>query len=226
MHTLYDEIAPALREYVEQAVLPRYDAFDAAHRRDHALLVMSQSLKLVATLRQQGESVDVAMAWTIAAFHDTGMSEGRAIHHLASGRIIRHDTELRRWFSEEQIEVMAQAVEDHRASALEPPRSIYGRIVAEADRHIDPETIIRRTIQYGLEHYPALSRDEHYRRTVEHLREKYGPGGYLRLWFPHSPNAARLQQLHQLMADERALNELFDRLFTQLTTADHTRCRT
>ena len=78
MHALYDEIAPALREYVEQAVLPHYDAFDAAHRRDHALLVMSQSLKLVATLRQQGESVDAAMAWTIAAFHDTGMSEGRA----------------------------------------------------------------------------------------------------------------------------------------------------
>lgn len=43
----------------------------------------------------------------------------------------------------------AQAAEDHRASGRSEPRSIYGKLVAEADRVIDCETIIRRTIQFG-----------------------------------------------------------------------------
>ncbi len=72
---------------------------------------------------------------------------------------------------------------------------------------------MRRTIQYGLEHYPELSPDEHYARTVQHLREKYGPGGYLKLWFPHSPNAARLAELHRLIADETRLRPLFDAIY-------------
>ncbi len=82
---------------------------------------------------------------------------------------------------------------------------------------IVPETIIQRTIQYGLEHYPTLNREGHYERTVEHLREKYGDGGYLRLWFPESPNAARLAELRQIIADPVRLRNIFDAQFDQLT---------
>lgn len=205
-----------MRAYVEHEILPRYNGFDAAHRLDHALTVINQSLTLVATLLAKGEAVNPDMAYTVAAYHDTGLCEGREVHHLASGRIVRADCELRRWFDEGQIEVMAQAVEDHRASAKREPRSIYGRIVAEADRVIVPEVIVRRTIQYGLDHYPTLNRDEHYRRMVKHLVEKYGPDGYLNLWFPDSPNAARLEELRSLIAREDALRAVFDQLFDQL----------
>ena len=47
-------------------------------------------------------------------------------------------------------------------------------IVAEADRVIDTETIIRRTLQFGQKHYPDLSPEEHLQRAVNHLKEKYG----------------------------------------------------
>lgn len=210
------EINPQLRAYVERDILPRYEHFDAAHQRDHALTVIDQSLSIVATLNASGRTVNPDMAYAIAAFHDTGLCEGREVHHLASGRIIRADKQLRQWFTDEQIEVMAQAAEDHRASAKMPPRSIYGRIVAEADRVIVPEVIVRRTIQFGLDHYPELSREEHFDRMAKHLKEKYGPDGYLKLWFTDSPNAERLEELRRLMADQPALHVLFDRLFTTL----------
>ena len=199
-----------LQRYVEEEILPRYDAFDAAHQRNHAAMVIAQSLALA---RQLG--ADENMAYTIAAYHDTGLCEGRETHHLVSGRIIREDSRLREWFSEEQIEVMAQAAEDHRASSDHPPRSIYGRIVAEADRFIDPETIVRRTVQYGLDHYPEMSREEHYRRMMRHLNEKYGRGGYLHLWFGDSPNAVRLERLRLMMEDEGLMRQLFDKLFRE-----------
>ena len=201
-------IEKSLKEYIEANVIPRYDSFDKGHDRSHVEMVIEQSLQLA---RQQGVRED--MAYVIAAYHDTGLCEGREHHHEVSARILRADSRLRQWFTESEIATMADAAEDHRASSDHEPRTIYGRIVAEADRFIDPETIIRRTVLYGIEHYPALSREEHYRRMVAHLHEKYGPSGYLRLWFPDSPNAARLERLRQMMSDAELLRSLFNRFY-------------
>lgn len=198
----------SLHQYIEQEIIPRYDHFDPAHRRDHVLMVIRQSMELAEEL-----DVNKDMVYAIAAYHDTGLCEGREHHHEVSARIIREDKRLREWFSDSEIDVMADAAEDHRASAAHAPRTIYGCIVAEADRFIDPVTIIRRTVQYGLDHYPALDREEHYRRMLTHLHEKYGRGGYLHLWFDDSPNAARLEQLRTMMDDEILLRRLFDEYY-------------
>ena len=197
-----------IRQYIESEIIPRYDNFDAAHGRDHVEYVISQSLKL-----SEYYDVDRDMVYAIAAYHDTGLAVDRKTHHLESGRIIRSDRSLRHWFNEARIEMMAQAVEDHRASSDHEPRSIYGKIVAEADRQIDPETIIRRTVQYGLSHYPELDREGHWQRMLDHLNEKYAEGGYLRLWIPESDNAGKLKELHEIIKDRDYLESLFDRFY-------------
>ena len=201
-------IRPQIRSYVEQEILPRYEHFDAAHQRNHAEEVITRSLALA-----KHYEVNEDMVYAIAAYHDTGLCEGRDTHHLVSGSIIREDQKLREWFSEEQIETMAQAAEDHRASSDHEPRSIYGKIVAEADRLILPEKVIRRTIQYGLDHYPELDKEGQYRRFREHLLEKYSDKGYLRLWIPESDNAVRLEELRKIIRDETALQETFEQAF-------------
>ena len=194
-----------LKQYIEKEIIPRYDHFDKAHQRDHVLMVIQQSMDIASRL-----DVDKDMVYAIAAYHDTGLCEGRELHHKASAQIIKADMQLRRWFTEEQILTMADAAEDHRASSKQAPRTLYGRIVAEADRFIDPVTIVQRTVQYGLDHYPELGREEQYLRMVTHLKEKYGRNGYLKLWFPDSPNAARLEQLRRLIDDEEELRRLFE----------------
>ena len=199
------KIDEGLRVYIEREILPRYEAFDQAHRRSHVDMVIRQSLELAAQ-----HNADENMAYAIAAYHDTGLCEGREQHHIVSARIIREDKALRQWFSEEQIETMADAAEDHRASASRAPRTLYGRIVAEADRYIEPKDIVRRTVQFGIDHYPELNREEHYQRMLQHLHEKYGRKGYLHLWFEDSPNAQRLEQLRQLIDDEEQLRKLFE----------------
>lgn len=207
-------IPETLEKYLYGEIVPRYAAFDAAHREDHALTVMEQSMKLLADRSgwlagnpepQWAVEVDPAMLLTAAACHDLGLSGGRDRHHLDSGVIIRADGRLMEWFDQEQIEVIAQAAEDHRASGKTPPRSIYGMLVAEADRVIDGPTIIVRTLQYGMKHYPDLDRQGHIDRAVAHLREKYGYGGYLRLWIPWSDNALRLNELREVIADDDAV---------------------
>ena len=201
-----------LKAYIEAEIIPRYRVFDKAHQEDHARSVISQALELA-----RYYEVDSDLVYAAAAYHDTGLAVDRATHHLESGKVIRSDVRLREWFTADEIETIAEAAEDHRASAKSAPRSIYGRLIAEADRLIDPVTVIRRTIQFGLKHYPELPPEGHWERTLEHLREKYGDGGYLQLWIPESPNAARLEALRQIIREPETLRSVFNKLFAEET---------
>lgn len=199
-----------LKEYIESEIIPRYDNFDGAHRRDHVRSVIGQSQEL-----SRYYDVNPEILYAAAAYHDLGLCEGREKHHLVSGRIIREDKTLLNWFSVEEIEVIAEAAEDHRASNETPPRSIYGKIIAESDRLIDPETVIRRTVQYGFAHYPQMNREQMWERTLTHLQKKYGCGGYLKLWIPESSNSCRLEELRKIIADEKRLRSMFDRFYDE-----------
>lgn len=200
-----------LQDFVKSEILPQYEGFDPAHRLDHVQSVISSSLVYAGHY-----DVSPDMCYAIAAYHDTGLSVGREVHHTESARIIREDKRLSRWFTADEIETMAQAAEDHRASSKSEPRSIYGRIVAEADRQIDPYTIVLRTVQYGLGHYPELDREGNWQRTVEHLNEKYAEGGYLKLWIPFGSNAEKLRLMQEIIKNDPAgLRELFERAWAE-----------
>ena len=190
-----------LQQYIETRIIPQYAAFDKAHREDHARAVIERALAMA----EQYPEIDTDMLYTAAACHDLGLCVDRKTHHLESGRIIRADENLKQWFTPEQIEVIAQAAA--------PPRSLYGCLVAEADRMIVPETIILRTIQFGLSHYPELDKEGHWQRTLEHLHEKYAEGGYLHLLIPGSPNENPLEELRAIIRDEAYLRRLFDQFF-------------
>lgn len=206
-------IRESLRKYLLEEIVPRYAAFDPAHREDHAMTVAERAL-------QMGKyfDIDEEILLTAAVCHDLGLAVGRDNHHMESGRIVRCDKRMEQWFTQEQIEIIAQAAEDHRASSNRIPRSIYGRLVAEADRMIEPLTVIRRTIQYGLAHYPELDKESHWMRMLLHLEEKYAEGGYLHLYVENSINAAPLEELRSLIADRKRLRSLFESVYSAETT--------
>jgi uncharacterized protein len=158
---------------------------------------------------------DMNMVYVIAAYHDLGLSGPRAIHHLTSGKILMQDARLKRWFSPDQLKVMKEAVEDHRASASHAPRSIYGKIVAEADRDLEPETVIRRTIQFGIANYPELDTEGQWRRFCQHMDEKYSVNGYIRLWIQGSENERNLNALRSLIAEPQKMRVVFDRILAE-----------
>lgn len=204
-----------LMQFIETNILPRYATFDKAHNMQHVTTVIRNSIKLA---RQLGADID--MAYTIAAYHDLGLEGPRAVHHITSGKIVAADQRLKKWFSPQQIAIMKEAVEDHRASASHAPRSVYGRIVAEADRDIQPETIIRRTIEYGISNYPELDKEGHWQRTLEHMHQKYSTQGYIKLWIPGSENEKNLNALRQIIEDEAELRAWFEKLYEEIIKSE------
>lgn len=204
-----------LMEFIEQNILPKYNAFDKAHNLPHVNRVIKNSLALA-----EKTGADINMAYAIAAYHDLGLEGPRAIHHISSGKIVMADRRLRRWFSEDKIKVMKEAVEDHRASASHAPRSIYGKIVAEADRDLDPTTVFTRAIEYGLDHYPEKSYEEQWQRFVQHMTEKYSNSGYIKLWISDSPNEARLKEIRETINNTELLKTVFDNIYNSMTNGE------
>ena len=199
-----------LVEFIETQILPQYATFDKAHSLEHVTRVIRSSLELVRTT-----GADIDMVYAIAAYHDIGMSGPRAIHHITGGKILAQDARLKRWFSAEQLKLMKEAIEDHRASASHAPRSIYGKIVAEADRDLSPEVVFRRAVQYGLANYPELDFEHQWLRFKEHMDNKYSQNGYIKLWIPNSPNEQRLKQLRDTISDTQALRNIFNQYYKE-----------
>ena len=73
-------IPQALILYIETEIIPRYEQFDKAHNLSHVQAVIEESLALAKLYPE----ADERLAYTIAAYHDTGLCRDRATHHLVS----------------------------------------------------------------------------------------------------------------------------------------------
>ncbi len=202
------ELMGRVLDYVDKEILPRYDAFDGGHGREHVLRVIGESCNLA-----KGQDVRMEMVVLVAAFHDLGLKEGRERHHIVSGEILEKDRFVGENFSAEEVGLMKEAIEDHRASGKNPPRSIYGMIVAEADRDIEPRKIIERTMLYGKGEMPGAGFEELFERSKRHLREKYGEGGYVKLWMHSERNERGLRELREIIRDEERLRGICREIF-------------
>ena len=192
-----------LKQYLENHIINLYQQFDLAHQKDHVYKVIEHSLEIA-----KDYHVNLDMVYVIACYHDVGMKFGRNDHHLTGGLFLYDDLYLKNYFSQDEIVIMKEAIEDHRASRQEAPRSIYGKIIAEADRDINPNTIILRTVQFGFKHYPDLSEIEHLQRAFDHIKDKYGPDGYLNLWLETKKNREGLNTIHALLQEPDKLKAI------------------
>ena len=202
-----------LMEFVEKKIIPRYSHFDVAHNMSHVTSVIRRSLSIALHT-----TADINMVYVVAAYHDLGLTGPRAVHHTTGAKILSADQRLLKWFTPAQIEIMSQAVEDHRASASHAPRSIYGRIVAEADRDLRPETVFRRAVIYGIDNHPQMSVDEQWQRFRQHMHEKYSASGYIQLWIEGSENHRHLEELRKIISDDALLRRHFLRHYHSATS--------
>lgn len=204
------QVSLDIMQFVETQILPRYTAFGESHGLRHVNRVIKNALKLAHIT-----GADIDMVYVIAAYHDLGMSGPRAIHHITGGKILMADNRLKRWFSKEQIAIMKEAVEDHRASSSRQPRSIYGKIVAEADRDIEAHEIFRRAILYAKENNPNVDKEQLWELFANHMDEKYSVHGYIKLWIPNSPNERELKILRETIEDKAQLRQEFENILLE-----------
>ena len=200
-----------LIRYVEANIIPQYSQFDKAHNLGHVTKVIENSLEIATHY-----PVDLGLVYVVAAYHDIGLAKGRKDHEKNSAIFLKSDINLEKFFDSEDINLIAEAVEDHRASADHEPRSIYGKIVADADNDLDYKSVFTRCLQYGLATFPEYDKLTHFERIHEHMIDKYGYGSYLKLWLDTERDKRGLQEIRDMLYNKReAMRADFDILWEE-----------
>jgi uncharacterized protein len=199
-----------LDKFIER-VIERYKKFDGAHDDQHARMVIKNSEYIAANMMKDEKiELDMRMVKVIAAMHDLGLEYDRETHHTKSGEIVRKTKELRKFFSEEQIELIAKSVEEHRASYKGEYTSVYSKIVSDADRMNDINTMIARTYKWNKKHYPDLNDEDIYKEVISHLQDKFGEKGYARFNTKYAEDV--LNQSRKIIMN----NEEFDKIYKDM----------
>lgn len=188
-----------LQEYIEKNIYPEYDKNEKGHSIDHIKYVIKRSFELV---NENGLDVNLDMVYTIAAYHDIGHHIDSKTHEIVSADIMIKDNILKQFFTDEERQTIKEAIEDHRASSKEEPRSIYGRIVSSADRNNTVEDCLRRTYTYGKKLNPDATDEELFIRAYDVLVNKFGEGGYAKFYFKDKQYEDFLKELRELLSDK------------------------
>ena len=197
--------------YCESNIIPKYQALDRAHREEHVYAVISKSFDIA-----KNYDVKPALVYIIACFHDLGLLIDRKRHHIEGGRLLSEDAFINEYFTIEDIKLMKEAIEDHRASNQMPPRSIYGKIISEADRLIDPEVIVKRSFLYQMNLETDHSFEHLYPIVREHIVSKYGYGGYLNLWLKYEKHEEILNDFRKVIDDEKLFRKMATKIYSNL----------
>jgi uncharacterized protein len=168
-----DKVDSDIIEYIENEILPKYNSI-GGHTDQHIRQVIARSLKF----HKQAPELNINMVYIIASYHDLGRLIDNETHHLESAKLLRKDEFIKQHFSPEEIDIMAKAIEDHRASLGHEPRSIYGKLVSSADRNTNIEDMLSRPYDYEKHLHPEKSEDEIIETARKLLRRKYSPDGY------------------------------------------------
>lgn len=197
MHMIDEE----LKKYIEENILPMYDDNIGGHGIDHINSVIGRSFELVSEFYLD---VDLNMVYVIAAFHDIGYKTDPDKHEEISSNLFRNNKDMRKFFDETQINIIAEAIIDHRASLEYEARSIYGKIISSADREISVDNMLERSILFQSDKHkdedPTIMQiiDYSYKKLVS----KYGKDGYAKMYYPDKKYQDYLDRMQEILEDK------------------------
>ena len=200
-------IREELKKYIEENIFTSYDKNEDGHKLDHIMYVIDRSFMFASRV----PDVNLEIVYVIAAYHDIGHYIDAENHEKVSGEMLLKDKNLRKFFSEEEIKTMSEAVCDHRASSKNEPRSIYGKIVSSADRNVLVEIPLKRTYSYRKVHSPNSTLDEIIEESRQHLLDKFGKKGYAttKMYFEDEDYKNFLEDITVLASNEEEFKRRF-----------------
>lgn len=190
--------------YIEQNIFPKYEKYYS-----HGMLHINHVIKNMLMLADYYE-LDKNMAYVIASFHDIGLNVDRNNHEYESGKILNNDKELKKYFNDEQIKTMKEAIEDHRGSRKERPRNFYGECVSDSDRDFDIYVLARRQISTTLKNYKNIKKfNQHFERCYEYICGRINDNGKFNLWTNNPILVARRDKFQNDYLDKQYARKIY-----------------
>ncbi|NLC47770.1 MAG: HD domain-containing protein [Tenericutes bacterium] len=202
----FKDINKDLIYYIEKNIFPQYKKNDKGHGLEHILEVIRRSFALNETFKL---NLNSDLLYSISAFHDLGKYIDSSTHEKIAASMFADDKFMKEYFSEEDREIIIKAIEDHRSSKEDEPRSVYGMIISSADRNTDINTVFRRSYFVGLERQPNTVISEYLTFTRERLLKKYSLDNPENIFHEDIIYNNFIKEMRELLQNETRFNELY-----------------
>lgn len=187
--------------YVEDKVLPLYDTNIGGHGRDHILTVIMRSFEIK---KEFDLSLKNKLILIIAAYHDIGYKKDPDNHEQVSSEMFLTDKEIQKFLEPDEVQIVAEAIVDHRASLEYEARSEYGKLVSSADRETSVENMLKRSFLYQADKHadknPTIEQVIEY--SFKKLTKKFGKDGYAKMYFPDKKYTEYLKEMQELLENK------------------------
>lgn len=199
IETLSSGVNLELKDYIEKNIFPQYDKNDKGHGIIHILEVIRRSFELNENL---GLNLDKNMIYTIAACHDLGKYINSDIHEKIAADIFIKDEKFKAFFSDEQRTIIKEAIEDHRSSNKDLPRTKYGELISSADRNTRIEIVFIRSFFVAHERTPDMNIEDYLDFTHKRLTKRYSMEEHENMFLEDDVYKDFLRDMRLLLKDE------------------------
>lgn len=207
-----------LVNFIENEIYPQYEKNDQGHGILHIKEVVRRAFALNDTFKL---GLDKNMIFAIAACHDNGKYIDHEKHHLIAAERFYNNDRFKEFFSEEEREVIKEAIEDHRSSKEDEPRSVYGKLISSADRNTTIEIVFIRSFYVALERMPKENIESYLDYTLNRLRKKYDEKNPENMFYEDKIYRQFLKDMRNLLSNPTQfkdkyckINNIYDRSLT------------
>ena len=215
---LLSQVDPKLKAYVEANILPQYSKNDRAHGILHIREVIRRSFLLDETFSLH---LSPNLIYAIASYHDLGKHIDSDRHEFISAQLFREDAKIHDYFSPAEIKTIAEAIEDHRSSKTDIPRSTYGKLISSADRNTRIEMVFVRSFFVGKDRQPEITVADFLDYTFRRLSKRYSEDDPENMFYADQEYKDFLAEIRQLLRSEDAFKERYCAV-NQISSREHT----
>jgi uncharacterized protein len=193
------KVNPELIIFIEENIFPEYDKNDGGHNLAHILEVIRRSFALNDTFKL---GLDHNMIYAIAACHDWGKYEDHETHNIIAARNFMSTEGFKQFFTNEEMQTIKEAIEDHRSSKEDEPRSTYGKLISSADRNTRIEIVFIRSFFVAHERMPETNIEEYLDYTIKRLSKKYSEENPENMFYEDEIYKTFIKDMRDLLKNE------------------------
>ncbi len=200
------EVREDLKSYIEECIFPKYEPNDKAHGIIHIREVIRRSFALNDTMKLH---LDKNMIYAISACHDLGKYINSDIHEKLAANVFIKDENMKKYFTDEQRNIIKDAIEDHRSSKEDNPRTIYGKLISSADRNTRIEIVFIRSFFVAKAKMPEENIENYLDYTFKRLSKRYSIENPENMFLEDNIYKTFLNDMRNLLKDEQSFKDKY-----------------
>ena len=194
-----NDVNKDLKKHIEKDIFPEYKKNDGGHNIAHILEVIRRSFALNDTFKL---NLNHNMMYAIASCHDWGKYVDHENHHLIAAYNFYNDEKMEDFFNDDERKIIKEAIEDHRSSKEEEPRSVYGKLISSADRNTRIEIVFIRSFFVAHERMPEEIIEDYLDYTIKRLSKKYDEENPENMFYEDETYKVFIKDMRELLKNE------------------------